>query len=352
MTMNTASTDITASGSATATDDTPAAFATARRLLRESLVWDNHACMPLRPHDTAFLPQLQRLRDTGVDVVMLNIGFGEQGVEDHVRMLASFRDWLALHTDSYRLIRSMHDIAAARAAGQLAVGFDIEGMNALGSQASLVRLYAELGVRWMLVAYNKNNPAGGGCHDDDSGLTPFGRAVLAEMAAVGMLVCCTHTGTRTVREVIDTHPHPVIFSHSNPRAVHDHARNIPDDLIRACAARGGVIGINGIGIFLGRNDASSAAYVRHIDHVAQLVGVQHVGLGLDYVFDQQELDDYVTQMKGTFPPGMGYEAGVRMVRPEQLPEIVDGLLQRGYSDADVQKVLGLNWLRVAQQVWK
>ena len=330
----------------------PVATSRSAELLRRCLVWDNHACMPLRPHDPSFLPQLQRLRDLGVNVVMLNVGFGEQGIEEHVRVLASFRDWIARHGEAFRLIRAGSDIEAARQAGQLAVGFDIEGMNALADQPSLVRLYAELGVRWMLVAYNRNNRAGGGCHDEDSGLTAFGRQVLAEMATVGMLVCCTHTGRRTALDVMHSHPDPVIFSHSNPRALHEHARNIDDELIRACAAGGGVIGINGIGIFLGHNDASSAAYVRHIDHVVQLVGIDHVGLGLDYVYDQQELDDYVTRMRHTFPPGVGYERGVRMVAPEQLPEVVDALLSRGYRDADVEKVLGLNWLRVARQVWK
>ena len=204
----------------------------------------------------------------------------------------------------------------------------------------------------MLIAYNRNNRVGGGCHDDDGGLTAFGRQVLAEMAAVGMVVCCTHTGERTVRGVIDTHPDPVIFSHSNPRVLNDHPRNISDDIIRACAARGGVVGINGTGIFLGRNDASSALCARHIDHVAQLVGADHVAIGLDYVFDRQELDDYVTSMKDTFPAGMGYERGVQMVQPEQLPEVVHELQRLGYRDADLQKILGLNWLRIARQVWK
>src|SRR6218665_1014736 len=140
----------------------------ARALVARSLVWDNHACMPLRPHDTGFLPQLERHRAAGADVVMLNIGFGEQGVEEHLRMIASMRDWLHRHADRYRLIERIEDIATARAAGQLAVGFDIEGANGIGDQISLVRLYRDLGVRWMLIAYNRNNRAGGGCQGEDS----------------------------------------------------------------------------------------------------------------------------------------------------------------------------------------
>jgi len=84
----------------------------------------------------------------------------------------------------------------------------------------------------------------------------------------------------------------------------------------------------------------------------QTVGPEHVGLGLDYVFDSAELDEYVTKMRHTFPPGFGYDAGIRMVRPEQLPAIVDALLQRGYGDEAVRGILGGNWLRVARRCWR
>lgn len=320
--------------------------------LARHLVWDNHACMPLRPGDERFLPQLERHRAIGADVVMINVGFGDSSVEDHLRMLASLRDWLARHADRYRLIRTADDIDAARAEGKLAIGFDIEGARAIADQLSLVRLYYDLGVRWMLIAYNRNNLAGGGCQDDDSGLTDYGRRMLEEMARVGMLACCSHTGYRTAREAIDASPTPVIFSHSNPRALRDHPRNIPDDLIRACAARGGVIGINGIGLFLGENDASSETLARHVQYVADLVGVAHVGLGLDYTFDHDEVDEYVASHPEIFPPHLGYGAGMHMVEPEQLPELTDILLARGWADADVAAVLGGNWMRVARQVWR
>ena len=325
----------------------------ARALLRNSLVWDNHGCMPvMRAHDVSFLPQLQRYRAAGVDAVMLNVGFGEMGIEDHIRTLAGMRHWIKQRPQDYLLIESADDIELARATGRLAVGFDIEGANALADQPSLVQLYYDLGVRWMLLAYNNNNRVGGGCQDDDKGLTDFGRVVIAEMERVGMLVCCSHTGHRTVRDVFAVATRPVIFSHSNPSALHAHRRNIPDDLIRACANTGGVVGINGIGNFLGNNDNSSETFARHVDHVVQLVGPQHVALGLDYVFDTQELDDYLEKMGNIFPAELGYQKGVLMVAPEQLEGIVQILLNWGYQDADIQAVLGGNLMRLARQVWK
>ena len=337
-------------------DDATKALATpnsARSLLRESLVWDNHGCMPVqRPHDTSFLPQLSRYRDAGVDVVMLNAGFGDMGVEDHIRTLASLRHWIKARPSEYVLIETVDDIKLARATERLAVGFDIEGGNAIADQISLIQLYHDLGVRWMLLTYNSNNRLGGGCQDVDTGLTNFGREVIAEMERVGMVLCCSHTGHRTVREAFAVATKPVIFSHSNPSALHAHPRNIPDDLIRACAATGGLVGINGIGTFLGGTDNQSQTFARHIDHIVQLVGPQHVALGLDYVFDAGELDDYLARMAHAFPAELGYHKGVRMVAPEQLEGIVLTLMNWGYQNVDILAVLGGNLMRVASQVWK
>lgn len=329
----------------------------ARALLAHTLVWDNHGCMPVaRPHDTSFLPQLQRYRAVGVDVAILNVGFGEQGVEDHLRTLAAMRHWLLARPDEYLLIDGPDDIEQARRSARLAVGFDIEGANAIGDQLSLIQTYHALGVRWMLLAYNRSNRAGGGCQDDDAGLTDFGRAVIAEMERVGMVLCLSHTGHRTVHEALAVATRPVIFSHSNPSAVHPHPRNIPDELIRACAATGGVIGINGVGSFLGRvdgqDDIRSETFARHVDHVVQLVGARHVSIALDYVFDLGELQTYFEQMKHTFPPEMGYTARPAFVGPEQLPEIVATLLGWGYREDDLRDILGGNLMRLARSVWK
>lgn len=321
-------------------------------LISSMLVWDNHACMPLRPQDVDFMDQLEWHRLSGTDVVMLNIGFGDDSIEAHLRMLATFRAWLAARPAQYRLIRSVADIHAARAAGQLAVGFDIEGANAIGDQLSLIELYRDLGVCWMLLAYNRNNRAGGGCQDDDSGLTAFGRAMLEEMARVGMIGCCSHTGYRTAREAIDASPVPLIFSHSNPRAVHEHPRNIPDDLIRACAARGGVVGINGIGLFLGGNDASPANAARHVMYVAELVGIEHVGIGLDFIHDRRDIDHFLAANPDKFPPHLGYGAGMNMMAPADLPTLAAELSTQGMTDAELAAVFGGNWLRLAEQVWR
>ena len=324
----------------------------ARALIDASPVWDHHACMPLRPNDASFLPQLARHKAAGFDAVTVNVGFGDQGPEAHLRMLAALRHWVLARPQEYLLLLAADDVERARATGRLAVGFDIEGANAVGDQLSLIQLYYDLGVRWMLMAYNEPNRVGGGCQGADEGLTAFGRAVVAEMERVGMQVCVSHTGHRTAREVLAMASRPVIFSHSNCAALHPHPRNISDELIRTCAATGGVVGINGVGIFLGRNDISSQTYARHVDHVVQLVGPHHVSLALDYVFDTHELEEYTRSMQATFPPGLGYELGARFVAPEQLEEIVQTLQGWGYRDEDLKAVPGGNLLRLARTVWR
>lgn len=324
----------------------------AEKLLREALVWDDHGCMPLRPLDESFLPQLERYRASGVNVVSLNVGFDAVPWTNTVLMLGQFRHWVRQHSEKYLLVERVSDIHRAKAEGKLAVTFDIEGACSLNDQLSMVELYRDLGVRWMLIAYNQNNSLGGGCQDNDQGLTEFGRQVVDEMARVGMVTCCSHTGLRTTMDVMSYSSKPVIFSHSNPLGVWNHKRNVTDEAIKACAATGGVVALNGIGIFLGRNDGTTETFVRHLDYVVELVGPEHVGLGLDYVFDQVELEEFVRNNPDRFPPVEGYTLRVDFVEPEQVPEVVDSLLKLGYTDENLRSILGGNHLRVAQQIWK
>jgi membrane dipeptidase len=323
-----------------------------RTVLERTLVWDNHACMPLRPGDESFLPQLARHRSAGASLVILNVTYDLYPPETAFLMLATFRSWIARHPDDYVLAETVADIESAKRAGKLAVCFDIEGGCAVEAHPGLVEVFYRLGVRWMLIAYNRNNRLGGGCQDEDCGLTDYGRQIIDEMERVGMVLCCSHTGYRTAREAMEYSSNPVIFSHSNPRVLKNHPRNVPDDLMRACAATGGVFNLNGIGLFLGDNDNSTDTLLRHIDHAVEVIGAEHVGLGLDYVFDHVQLNENIRSRPDIFPPSEGYDAGLALIEPERLPLIAEGLLRKGYSETQVQGILGHNNLRVAAQVWK
>jgi membrane dipeptidase len=237
------------------------------------------------------------------------------------------------------------------------VVFDIEGGNAVADNPGLVEVFYRLGVRWMLFAYNKNNKLGGGCMDEDTGLTDYGRQIIREMERVGMVLCCTHIGHRTAREAIEYSTRPVIFSHSNPSSVYNHVRNIPDDLMRACARTGGVVHINGIGMFLGKDrsgrpDNTTETLLRHIEYAVELIGPEHVGLGLDYVWDISELEEHASKNPDKFPPEIRKPGNYTQVEPERFPVIAEELLKRGYRDSEIQGILGHNMLRVARAVWK
>lgn len=268
-----------------------------------------------------------------------------------MKVAAAFRRGILERSDRYLLIDRYADVEVAKATGRLAVSFDLEGTEPLDGQLSLLSAYHVLGVRTMLIAYNQRNRAGGGCHDDaETGLTGYGRALVREMNDLGMLVDATHCSRRTVLDLFDESRCPVVFSHSVPLGVRHHERNVSDDLMRAAADAGGVIGINGVGIFLSENDASTESLTRAVVYAVELVGSGHVGIGLDYVFDQNELNTHVSEHRDTFPSGSGYGEYFphRFVSPLQLPELTRELLARGYpTDA----ILGGNFARVARLAW-
>ena len=185
------------------------------------------------------------------------------------------------------------------------------------------------------------------------GLTAFGREVVGEMNRLGILIDCSHASPSTCLEAMRLSTDPVIFSHSNPRALCDHQRNITDGLIKACADQGGVIGVNGIGLFLGGNDISPARIADHIDYLVNLAGVDHVGIGLDYASGGEgSLDALFASHPEYWPPEQYGQSGNRFASPAQLPLLARELLRRSYHQKDLEKILGGNFLRVARQVWK
>jgi len=319
--------------------------------MKNNLVWDAHA--GIFPSPAIDLNVMSHWHHHNVDYLSLNVGFDVMSRDETLATLAAYRKWILARPDDYQLAGSLSDIDAARQSGRFAVSFDIEGMNALGGDANMVAIYHALGVRQMLFAYNLTNAAAGGCHDDDPGLSDFGAEILGEMNRVGMIVDASHTGFRTSMDLIEQSETPVVFSHSNPTSLWQHQRNITDEQIKACAAAGGVIGLNGLGIFLGNNDSSSKTLLRHLFHLLDLAGPDHVGLGFDYTPDVDiDLSVILSARPDYWPAGQQYDTpNIAHAGPSQIPDLIDGLLDRGLGKREISGILGGNFARIAAVSW-
>lgn len=300
----------------------------------------------------AQLPKLERLHAAGVRVVSLNVGYGEMALKEHLDVLFAVRSWLSDRPDQFQIVSKTADIDDAVKSGRLAVTFDVEGVAPLAEADDALDRFYELGVRWMLLAYNRNNWAASGIHDQDRGLTAKGRSLIARMQRSGMVVCLSHTSEQTCWDALDAAEGPVVFSHSNPFSLEPHPRNISDELIKGCAETGGVIGINGLELFIGKGRTNAAGFADHLTYIADLVGPQHCALGTDYVFDLDGLNQEKASMADSFPAGCGYEEDTVCTEPEFLHQLPDELTRRGWSQEDIASALGGNWLRIASTCWR
>jgi len=312
-----------------------------------TLPWIGFGRPELRP---AVLP---RLKACGYTCVSLTMATDEESLEATTQAIAHERAHILSRPDLYVLVETADDVRRAKAQDKLAVAMHFQGTNALARNLHMVEAYYRLGIRHMLMAYNQKNAVGDGCHElTDAGLSRFGRELVAEMNRVGMLVDVSHTGYRTSMDVIAASTQPVVFTHSNPKALWDHPRNITDDQAQASAATGGVVGVNGVGIFMGDNDASTEALYRLVAYYRDLIGSEHVGLGVDFSFDTESIIRKARSSASQYPSGGGYDKELAFVQPEQVADLANLLLRRGFAASEVEGILGENWLRVTQQVWK
>lgn len=321
-------------------------------LLERALVWESAVgwtpeCLDEGPS------MLPRYHNAGFSCLSMTIGADWDRPEPTLRHFAQQRRYFENRSDLCRIVDSVEDIRAAKRDGKLGIGFHLQGASPLGYDPALIDTWYRLGIRWMILCYNTRNPLGDGCHEpENAGLSLLGRAFVAEANRVGMLLDVSHAGIRTSLDIVELSDKPVIASHSSARAIKNHERNVTDEQIRAIAAKGGVVGINSIGAFLTDDNSSGVgAVMRHIDHIAQLVGPQHVGLGLDTVFYQP----FMTKLydSGPLMAQRGYPRPPWAdVKPEALPDLVEALDRHGYDETAILGILGENFLRVAAQTWR
>jgi len=329
---------------------------------------------------------IPRMREGGLDGLFFSIWVpsdvtGAPAVKTATALIESVHKAVKAHPNDLVLATTAADVRRAAAEHKIAALMGMEGGHMINDDLGQLRKYAADGVRYLTLTHFKNNNWADSSTDkaQHNGLTPFGKDVVRELNKLGMMVDISHVADKTFYDALEVSKAPVIASHSSCRAIANHPRNMTDDMLRALARNGGVVMINYHVAFLseefrvasekrsGDVVASNAAMakkcggneacatmeseredheamrkgelpmvtwekiVEHIDHAVKVAGADHVGLGSD--FDG-----------ATMPFGMGESS--------QLPKITAALLKKGYSESDIDKILGGNILRVMEQVEK
>ncbi|WP_339862230.1 dipeptidase [Thalassospira alkalitolerans] len=334
---------------------TTAPAPTANTRHRPGFTWDAHACLPLDVKTPINL--LDNYVAGNVDYVCVNVGMDMNSIAHIMRVIAAFRAKIAAHPDKYMQIECFDDLAIAKSKGLLGVGFDLEGSVMLQDMPEMIPVFAKLGVTQIHFAYNRNNSVAGGCHDIDIPLTDLGREMVKAVNAGGMIMDCSHTGRQSSLDIMKVSTKPVVFSHANPKVLGGHERCVDDEQIKACADTGGVIGICGFQRFIKSPNAPEVPdMIRHIDYAVKLVGIDHVGIGLDTMPHVPGTDDFPDGIDRAYywPAHRGYgpgAGGAAVFDPKKLPALADALIVEGYTPDDVDKIMGENFLRVAKECW-
>jgi len=312
----------------------------------DSLVVDGHCdtlldCLrtgrTLRQRSATGHLDLPRMREGGVDCQFFACYIGaefkpDRGLKRALQMIDKFHTEIRAAGDMAVFTRNYGEIMAATEAGKAAAVLTIEGGECLDTDVSNVRIMKELGVLAIGLTWNERNMIADGVGEERTGggLTNFGVEVIGEMNRAGVIVDVSHLSEAGFWNVIEVSRKPTIASHSNAKAICNHRRNLTDEQLLALAKNGGVTGMNFARDFVAEKNADLLGVIRHIEHICALVGTDHVGLGSDF-------------------DGIG-EGPEGLEDITKMPAITSELVRLGYSEANIRKILGGNFLRVIKEV--
>jgi Zn-dependent dipeptidase, microsomal dipeptidase homolog len=301
----------------------------------------------------------QRFKDSRMDV--MHIGVGTSGPDAYDQTMRFIGRWNSLiaHQERYLLrVDEPARIDEAKKAGKIGIILGVQNSEHFRTPDD-VDLFYQLGQRVSLLTYNSRNMIGNGSterHDD--GISDFGVSIIERMNKLGMAVDTAHCGDRTTLEAFEISKVPVLITHSNCRALNpNHPRCKTDEAIRKMAEKGGVMGITGVRAFVSNKEPTNIeTLLDHFDHVAKLVGVQYVGVGSDYDLDGYDAmpADYKKWLHSLYKASYGFrdkDDTDGFNHYKRLFDLTDGLIRRGYSDADIESVLGGNFRRVLGKIW-
>ncbi|MFY1634876.1 dipeptidase [Solwaraspora sp. WMMB335] len=330
---------------------------------RGAVVIDGSVC----PQDMFAPDHISRMRESGVTAFVWTVCPPDSTISTGLAHIGRALTDIAAHSDDLLLVRTADDIETAKSSGR--IGLILGPQNAQLAAESLAHftILHEVGVRVLQLTYNLRSAFGDGCVEAaDAGLSNLGREAVTELNRLGIVIDLSHAGPRTAQETIDASSDPVIVSHSNPRAVYENPRNISDDLIKRVAAAGGVVGICLWSALVGPGRRTGGQptlddYLRHIDHVIDLVGPAHVAISSDHGEGRvRQLWSPAVSSGGDYPTvtqrlGDWYGFDTRSVVGadgcRDWAHVAHRIRELGLDEADLRGVLGGNLLRVFGKVW-
>jgi membrane dipeptidase len=315
-----------------------------------------------------------RLRASGLSATNFTVVLPWDDLGTGVARIAEYYD-AARRDARIEIAWSAADIERCKREGKFAAIVGCQNSRVVGTELANVEVLWRLGMRVMQLTYNERNFAADGCLEpDDAGLSFFGRTLIRELNRWGLVLDLAHCGVRSSLEAIEASQQPVIISHAGIRALVDSPRALSDEQIRAVAQSGGVVGVTTFAPFNWRGGPDRprlSDFLDAVEHAVAVAGVDHVGFGTDHVVEPggypQWVRDRSAEVYTPYSPenaerGRRFAAVTAGVEAESqlegmdglqhLPRVTQGLLERGFSEDDVARILGGNFLRVFQQVWR
>ena len=333
---------------------------TARRLYEQAIVIDG---LNVSSWDSPAV--FRSLHAGGVTAINATIATWENYPETMDTIAAWLRRF-GEYEDVLAQVKTVADIRQAKRDGKVGIILGFQNATPIENDLDRLAVFHALGVRIIQITFHERNLLGNGCYEPrDDGLSHFGVDAVRELNRLGVLIDLSHCGTRTTLDTIEQSERPVACTHANARSYFDVPRNKTDEALKRMAARGGVVGATAIAGFLRTGWQSTLDdYVDAIDHLVQMLGIDHVAIGTDFTQDQpvsfwryigsQQGTKYPSVWTNTARPPAVNQPGLYprdLETPDKLPNLAAALLRRGYSPADTAKLLGENWLRLFEGVW-
>lgn len=309
--------------------------------------------------ETFTAKDLQRFKDSRIDVMHIGVGTsGPDAYEQTLKFISAWNGFLAHQEGNLLRVDEPARIDETKKAGKIGIILGVQNSEHFRT-ADDVDYFYSLGQRISLLTYNSRNLIGNGSTERrDEGISDFGLRIVERMNKVGMAVDTAHCGDRTTLEAFEVSKVPVLITHANCRALNpNQPRCKTDEAIRKMAEKGGVMGITDVRNFVSPKEPTNIeSLLDHYDHVAKLVGVEHVGVGSDYDLDGYDAlpPEYANWLRGLYKSSYAFRDkmdtdGVNHYL--RMFDLTEGLIRRGYNDADIQLILGGNFRRVLTQIW-